>query len=129
MSFTVDFRDMDLARRNALEKQLLSLIEETCLEHGLTYTIREDTKSDPRYCAPELRALMQEQAAEMGLEPPELMSGPFHDSLTMSYVCDYGMIFVRCKEGISHNPKEYSSPEDIELGVELLYRTARRLSE
>ncbi len=72
---------------------------------------------------------MREQAAEMGLTPPELMSGPFHDSLTMSYVCDYGMIFVRCKEGISHNPKEYSSPEDIELGAELLYRTARKMSE
>lgn len=129
VSFTVDFRDIDLARRNGLEEQLLSLIDAVCLEHGLTYTIREDTKSDPRYCAPELRALMREQAAEMGLTPPELMSGPFHDSLTMSYVCDYGMIFVRCKEGISHNPKEYSSPEDIELGAELLYRTARKMSE
>ena len=63
----------------------------------------------------------------MGMKPPELMSGPFHDSLTMSYVCDYGMIFVRCLEGISHNPKEYASPEDITLGTELLYRTARRI--
>ena len=129
VSFTVDFRDIDLTRRNGLEEQLLSLIDSVCLEHGLTYTIREDTKSDPRYCAPEIRSLMQEQAAEMGLTPPELMSGPFHDSLTMSYVCDYGMIFVRCKDGISHNPKEYSSPEDIELGAELLYRTARKMSE
>jgi allantoate deiminase len=56
------------------------------------------------------------------------MSGPFHDSLTMSYVCDYSMIFVRCKEGISHNPKEYAAPEDIELGTELLYRAARKIS-
>lgn len=128
-SFTVDFRDLDLARRNALEEQLLALMNAVCLEHGLTYTIREDTKSDPRYCAPELRALIREEAAELGLTAPELMSGPFHDSLIMSHVCDYGMIFVRCKEGISHNPKEYSSPKDIELGAQLLYRTARRLSE
>jgi allantoate deiminase/N-carbamoyl-L-amino-acid hydrolase len=128
VSFTVDFRDIDLARRNALEEQLLALINAACLDHGLTYTIREDTRSDPRYCASELREVMREQASEMGLAPPELMSGPFHDSLTMSYVCDYGMIFVRCKDGISHNPKEYSSPEDIELGAELLYRTARQMS-
>ncbi|OBZ13415.1 MULTISPECIES: M20 family metallo-hydrolase [Bacillales] len=128
VSFTVDFRDIDLARRNALEEKLLALINAACLDHGLTYTIREDTRSDPRYCASGLRALMREQASGMGLAPPELMSGPFHDSLTMSYVCDYGMIFVRCKDGISHNPKEYSSPEDIELGVELLYRTARQMS-
>lgn len=129
VSFTIDFRDIDLARRNRMEEQLLSLIDAVSSEHGLTYTIREDTKSDPRYCASGLKTLMQKQAAEMGLAPPELMSGPFHDSLAMSYVCDYGMVFVRCKEGISHNPREYSSPEDIELGVELLYRTARKLSE
>ncbi|WP_144376857.1 M20 family metallo-hydrolase [Paenibacillus sp. FSL A5-0031] len=129
VSFTVDFRDIDRSRRNRLEEQLLARIAAVCLEHGLTYTIREDTRSDPRYCAPELRELMQEEAAKIGLAPPVLMSGPFHDSLTMSYVCNYGMIFVRCKDGISHNPKEYSSPEDIELGVELLYRTAHRLSD
>lgn len=129
VSFTIDFRDIDLARRNRMEEQLLSLIDAVSSEHGLTYTIREDTKSDPRYCASGLKTLMQKQAAEMGLAPPELMSGPFHDSLAMSYVCDYGMVFVRCKEGISHNPREYSSPEDIELGVELLYRTVRKLSE
>jgi allantoate deiminase len=45
----------------------------------------------------------------------------------MSYYCDYGMIFVRCREGISHNPKEYASPEDIALGTELLYRTMLKL--
>jgi allantoate deiminase/N-carbamoyl-L-amino-acid hydrolase len=56
------------------------------------------------------------------------MSGPFHDSLVLSYVCDYGMIFVRSKDGISHNPKEYSAPEDISLGTELLYRTVRHIA-
>ena len=56
------------------------------------------------------------------------MSGPFHDSLTMSYFCDYGMIFVRCKDGISHNPLEYASPEDISAGTELLYRTAVQIT-
>jgi allantoate deiminase len=51
------------------------------------------------------------------------MSGPFHDAIMLSYVCDYGMIFVRCKDGISHNPLEYSSYEDLALGTEVLYGT------
>lgn len=38
------------------------------------------------------------------------------------------MIFVRSKDGISHNPKEYSSPEDISLRVELLYKTMREIT-
>lgn len=128
VSFTIDLRDIDLRRRNALEAELLSVIENVSREHGLTYTIREDTNSEPRYCANWIKQSLHQEAGLMGVTPPELMSGPFHDSLTMSYVCDYGMIFVRCLEGISHNPKEYASPEDITLGTELLYRTARRIA-
>lgn len=128
VTFTVDLRDIDLGRRHRLEEQLRKRMDEVAQEHGLTYTVREDTNSEPRYCAESIKDVMREQAAQMGMIPPELMSGPFHDSLTMSYVCDYGMIFVRCKDGVSHNPKEYSSPEDIALGAELLYRTAKRLS-
>ncbi|WP_420850808.1 M20 family metallo-hydrolase [Paenibacillus aceris] len=128
VSFTIDLRDIDLSRRNALETELLSVIENVSREHGLTYTIREDTNSEPRYCAGWIMESLREEAGAMGISPPELMSGPFHDSLAMSYVCDYGMIFVRCLEGISHNPKEYATPEDITLGTELLYRTARRIA-
>ena len=51
------------------------------------------------------------------------MSGPFHDSLPMSYACDYGMIFIRSKDGISHNPLEYSSYEDLAIGTEVLLGT------
>ncbi|MBA2941196.1 M20 family metallo-hydrolase [Paenibacillus sp. CGMCC 1.16610] len=128
VAFTIDLRDIDLLRRNALETELLSVIENVSSEHGLTYTIREDTNSEPRYCAGWIMQCLREEAGELGISPPELMSGPFHDSLEMSHVCDYGMIFVRCLEGISHNPKEYASPDDIALGTELLYRTARRIA-
>ncbi|MEC0265431.1 M20 family metallo-hydrolase [Paenibacillus anseongense] len=128
VSFTIDLRDINLSRRNALETELLSVIENVSREHGLTYTIREDTNSEPRYCAGWIMQSLREEAGELGISPPELMSGPFHDSLAMSHVCDYGMIFVRCLEGISHNPKEYASPDDISLGTELLYRTARRIA-
>jgi allantoate deiminase/N-carbamoyl-L-amino-acid hydrolase len=123
VQFTIDLRDIDLPRRDKLEGQLRTLIDEVAQEHGLRVEIREDTNSEPRYCASRIVDTIREAAGEMGLAPPELMSGPFHDSLAMSYYCDYGMIFVRCKEGISHNPKEFASKEDIAEGTELLYQT------
>jgi allantoate deiminase/N-carbamoyl-L-amino-acid hydrolase len=55
------------------------------------------------------------------------MSGPFHDALAMSYACDYGMIFVRCKDGISHNPLEFSSDEDLALGANVLLGTINQI--
>jgi allantoate deiminase len=121
VSFTVDLRDIDLDRRNRYEKQLMDKIEAITKKHQLTYTISEDTNSEPRYCAEWIKDIYRNQFKALGLEARELMSGPFHDSLALSYACDYGMIFIRSKDGISHNPLEYSSYEDLALGTEVLY--------
>jgi len=121
--FTVDLRDIDLDRRNRYEKQLRDRIESITQKHQLTYSISEDTKSDPRYCANWIKAIIHEQCQDLKLDAPELMSGPFHDALALSYACDYGMIFVRCKDGISHNPLEYASYEDLALGAEVMLST------
>ncbi len=124
-TFTIDLRDIDLERRNRYEKQLLDRIDATCKKHSLTYEISEDTRSDPRYCADWIKDLIRTECQNLNLDAPELMSGPFHDALALSYACDYGMIFVRCKDGISHNPLEYSSYEDLALGTEVLYGTVQ----
>jgi allantoate deiminase len=127
VSFTVDLRDIDLNRRHRLEELLMKALADVAEEHGLSYAVREDTNSEPRYCAEWIKEIMRNKAASYGIPVPELMSGPFHDALVMSYVCDYGMIFVRSRDGISHNPKEYSSIEDISLGTDLLYQTVSHL--
>lgn len=125
VTFTVDLRDIDLERRHRYEKQLMDRIEAITKKHQLSYTISEDTNSEPRYCADWIKAIIYEQCEALNLDAPELMSGPFHDSLPMSYVCDYGMIFIRSKDGISHNPLEYSSYEDLALGANVLLGTAQ----
>jgi allantoate deiminase len=120
---TVDLRDIDLDRRHRYEKQLMDKIEAITKKHQLTYTIKEDTNSEPRYCADWIKAIIKNNCEALHLDAPKLMSGPFHDALALSYACDYGMIFVRCKDGISHNPLEYSSNEDLALGAEVMYGT------
>ena len=121
--FTVDLRDIDLDRRNLYEKQLMEKIETITRKRGLTYSIKEDTNSAPRYCADWIKDIIRDNCKKLQLDAPELMSGPFHDALALSYACDYGMIFVRCKDGISHNPLEYASYEDLALGAEVMYGT------
>lgn len=128
--FTLDLRDIEQGRRDKYEAQLRTIIDEVTLKHGLTYTISVDTNSEPRYCAQWIKDIIREEAGHLSIQDiPELMSGPFHDSLPLSYACDYAMIFIRSKAGISHNPKEYSSPEDIALGADLLYKTVYRILE
>ena len=125
--FTVDLRDIDLNRRNRYEKQLRERIDSITAKHKLTYEISEDTNSEPRYCADWIKEIIHNECEILHLEAPELMSGPFHDALALSYACDYGMIFVRCKDGISHNPLEYASYEDLSLGAEVLYGTVLKI--
>lgn len=123
VTFTIDLRDIDMTRRNECEKELRSRIDKIVQEHNLLCEISEDTNSEPRYCAGWIRDVIRKQCEQLGLHAPDVMSGPFHDALPLSYACDYGMIFVRCKDGISHNPLEYSSYEDLALGTEVLYGT------
>ena len=123
VQFTIDLRDIDLPRRKLYEQQLYAEIKNICAKNQLTYTITEDTNSEPRYCADWIKNIIKKNCEKNNLEAPELMSGPFHDALALSYACDYGMIFVRCKDGISHNPKEFSSYEDLALGAQIMYGT------
>jgi allantoate deiminase len=123
VTFTVDLRDIDLNRRNRYEAQLRDRIEAITEKHRLTYEIAEDWNSEPRYCADWLKEIIHGECRKLNLDAPELMSGPFHDAMALSYSTDYAMIFVRCKNGISHNPLEFASYEDLALGAEVLYGT------
>jgi allantoate deiminase len=128
VTFTVDLRDIDLERRNKYEKQLMDKIISITQKHQLTYNITEDTNSEPRYCAGWIKNIIKQECEALQLtDTPELMSGPFHDAMALSYACDYGMIFVRCKDGISHNPLEYASYEDLAIGAEVLYGTVLQI--
>ncbi len=123
VSFTIDLRDIDIDRRNKYEKQLREKIDTIAKRHRLECSIAEDFVSEPRYCASWIKEIIHTNCKNLHLDAPELMSGPFHDAMALSYACDYGMIFVRCKDGISHNPLEYSSYQDLALGAEVLYGT------
>ena len=70
--------------------------------------------------APALRAHLQ-QAAESRQGPtPHLASGAGHDAAIMARLGPTGMLVVRCRDGLSHHPAEWASPEDIEVGVAVL---------
>ncbi|MBS1627179.1 MAG: M20 family metallo-hydrolase [Bacteroidetes bacterium] len=127
VTLTIDLRDIDLERRHKYEKQFKEKIEATAKKHGLTYSLTEDTNSEPRYCANWIKEIIHTQCKQLNIDAPELMSGPFHDSLPLSYATDYGMIFIRSKDGISHNPLEYSSYEDLALGTTVLLRTVTEI--
>ena len=67
VTFTVDLRDIDMERRGRRERKPLAIIDSIAQEHGLTYTLREDTNSEARFCADWIKDVIKEQAGEMVL--------------------------------------------------------------
>ena len=60
----------------------------------------------------------------------ELPSGAGHDAMFIAEIAETGMIFVRCREGVSHNPAEFVEPRDIAAGAAVLIpRPPRQVSE
>jgi acetylornithine deacetylase/succinyl-diaminopimelate desuccinylase-like protein len=74
-------------------------------------------------------AIAEQVCAELGLKCRRMVSRAYHDSLFMARVSPTTMIFIPCRNGWSHRPEEYSSPEHIAAGVEVLARTLARLAE
>jgi len=70
-----------------------------------------------------MRRIIAESADSLGLTHNSMPSGAGHDSQEMTRITPTGMIFVPSVEGISHSPKEFTSPEDMANGVNVLLRT------
>jgi ureidoglycolate amidohydrolase len=73
-------------------------------------------------------AAATEAAKQLGASHKHMVSRAYHDSLFMAQIAPAGMIFIPCREGWSHRPDEYSSPEDIERGVNALAIALAKLS-
>jgi allantoate deiminase len=87
---------------------------------GLTITPTREVPTTP--CDPALQQQLADAVAAVGGEPYRLGSGAGHDGQAMAKLCPIGMLFVRCRGGISHNPMEYASPGDMGLAISALIR-------
>lgn len=96
--------------------------------------ITQDTDSPATHFHPDCIAAVRE-AATSALGPDaeslmqEMVSGAGHDTVYTSKRCPSSMIFVPCREGISHNPAEYCSPEDCTLGTQVLLQSVLRFDK
>ena len=80
-------------------------------------------------CAPRLRkAIAAAVESVTGAKPREMMSGAGHDGQAMIHLTDIGMVFVRCRAGISHNPLEFVTVADLGLAVESLIHTIANIA-
>jgi ureidoglycolate amidohydrolase len=125
---TVDVRDIDLARRDRMVDHIKHAIETISRERKLLAKVETLNADPPATCDDLVVTTIEESAKALGLQTLPLVSRAYHDALFMARICPVSMIFIPCKNGWSHRPDEYSSPEDIENGVKVLAHTLMKLS-
>jgi N-carbamoyl-L-amino-acid hydrolase len=127
-TFSVDFRHRDPAVLERQAAALEALVARVCQETGVKGTIRRFWTSEPTPFDPKVVEAIAESVDELGLPRFELWSGAGHDSKYVAEICPAGMIFVRSHGGLSHCETEYSTPEDIAAGANVLLGAALRLA-
>jgi allantoate deiminase len=128
--FSIDIRAAADAVRAAQEATLRRTFAAVAARRGVSVTMK---LVHEKPVTPTSAKLNRQAAAAIlevtGKAPHEIMSGAGHDGQAMAHLTNIAMIFVRCRGGISHNPREYASPEDIGLAIEALVRTILRMAD
>jgi allantoate deiminase len=128
VSFSLDLRDIDETVRDDVEERIQEEARRICEGRGVGLSVETLQRLAPTPCSEMVRCAAKESCKELGLEPFELSSGAGHDGMQLSELCPVGMIFVRSKDGLSHNPDEYSSKEDCGAGATVLYNTLLKMA-
>jgi len=116
----IDIRDTQLEPRDRIVAQVRQAIAQSADRRGIRAEVELLNADPPAEAGREVVSAIQ--AACRRLETPckLMVSRAYHDALFMARICPMGMIFIPCKDGISHRPDEYSSPDAIAKGVRVL---------
>ncbi|XP_035543885.1 allantoate deiminase 2-like [Juglans regia] len=121
VTFTVDLRAMDDLGREAVIYELSKQIYQICERRSVSCVIDRKHDANAVICDSELSSqlksaaysALKKMAGEIQEQIPALMSGAGHDAMAMHHLTQVGMLFVRCRGGVSHSPAEHVLDDDV----------------
>jgi len=125
---SVDIRDTDLPRRNLVIRVLQRACDSVSEKRQVSIHSELLNADAPADCAPEIVEALSQSCRKHGLNCLSMVSRAYHDSLFISRIAPAAMLFIPCRNGYSHRPDEYASPEDIVRGTLVLAETLAALS-
>jgi ureidoglycolate amidohydrolase len=125
---SLDVRDTDLARRDAVMQRVEHASREILGRRSVSIRSELLNADAPADCAIEVVQELTRSCEKHRLPFRQMISRAYHDSLFMSRISPVAMLFIPCRNGYSHRPDEYASPEDIARGALVLAETLASLS-
>ncbi|MNW25451.1 putative hydrolase [compost metagenome] len=118
----LDIRGTSVPSRDRVISRLMSSVERMERERHCTITVHKLSDEKPVLLDQEMMASLRESCEEGSLSYKVMSSGAGHDAMNMARLCPTGLIFVPSRNGLSHHPDEFTSPEHIAAGAVLLER-------
>ena len=123
VDISVEFRDETTQRIRRAANRFREVCDSLCQRWDATIDIEEIGLASPAPMHDDVRAVIRDSAQKLGLSLSSLPSGAGHDAQSMAEITRAGMIFVPSVDGVSHSPREYTSPEDCANGANVLLQT------
>jgi len=123
----LEVRDLDAVKIQDIYARIRAAADSIAQSSGTTFRFEPHALSAPALTDPRLQSVVDDVAKGLGLSTKRMPSGAGHDAQEMASVGPVGMIFIPSVGGISHSPKEYSVPEDIANGANVLLGVLRKL--
>ena len=124
---SLGLRDLDAAKVQMLYEKIQAEVRQIEAATGTKFDFKQVTSSQPAPTDARFRRAIDEAAKQLGFTTKLMPSGAGHDAQEIAHVCPIGMIFVPSRDGISHSPREFSTPEDIANGANVLLHTLLKL--
>jgi len=123
VEFIVELRDLDASKYERTWARIEKRFAEIAAAEEVAINCELVADERPALTTPAIRDTIREAARVAGFSTLDLPSGAGHDAQQVSHFAPIGMIFVPSRDGISHSPREYSTPDAVARGAETLYRT------
>lgn len=124
---TLELRDLDATKIDTLYSRISAEATRIGARNGTSFAFHLLHENVPAPSDPRMRALIADSAKTLGLRTKVMPSGAGHDAQAMAMLGPMGMIFIPSIRGISHAPKEFSRPNDIVNGANVLMGALLRL--
>lgn len=128
-TLTLDIRNTDESVLLQAEQEVREYLATLELKEGVRITSRQLARFEPVEFNETIISLVEKMAIEFGNSVQRLPSGAGHDAQMFARICPTAMIFTQSVQGISHNPAEHTSPEDLEAGANVLLQVMLALTE
>lgn len=120
VTFSLDIRHPSAGRLAAIEAEVRAICRDHGEKQGCSVEVTTAFDMPPGVFAPDMIDAIEAAADRLSLSRKKMVSGAFHDALFISRVAPTAMIFVPCRNGISHNEAEHVEPASIRDGARLL---------